>query len=232
MYRIILFVFFLCDISCLSADAPNKMLRKFPKSSRSNGVLLSQSRNPVKPKSQAVAESAKPLTGSISGHDYVDLGLSVKWATCKVGASSPSGYGSYFAWGETSDLANWGGSWRLPTKAEIDELVNKCKKEWTVQDGNEGYIVIGNNGKSIFLPAAGWYGGSSSLYVGVLGYYWSSSPRSVESGTSSAVGVRRVYWSSDGNVDDSAYGLCFGSDYFDSYFHSRQYRHSVRLVSE
>lgn len=42
------------------------------------------------------------LTGSINGHDYVDLGLSVKWATCNVGASSPEMYGNYYAWGETS----------------------------------------------------------------------------------------------------------------------------------
>ena len=35
------------------------------------------------------------------GHEFVDLGLSVKWATCNVGASSPKEYGSYFAWGET-----------------------------------------------------------------------------------------------------------------------------------
>ena len=33
---------------------------------------------------------------------YVDLGLSVKWATCNIGASSPEGIGSYYAWGETS----------------------------------------------------------------------------------------------------------------------------------
>ena len=33
-------------------------------------------------------------------HEYVDLGLSVKWATCNVGADSPEGYGDYFAWGE------------------------------------------------------------------------------------------------------------------------------------
>lgn len=31
----------------------------------------------------------------------VDLGLSVMWANCNVGASSPEGYGDYFAWGET-----------------------------------------------------------------------------------------------------------------------------------
>lgn len=43
----------------------------------------------------------KRKSGSINGHDWVDLGLSVNWATCNVGASSPSEYGSYFAWGET-----------------------------------------------------------------------------------------------------------------------------------
>ncbi len=33
--------------------------------------------------------------------EYVDLGLSVKWATCNVGASRPENNGAYFAWGET-----------------------------------------------------------------------------------------------------------------------------------
>ena len=36
-----------------------------------------------------------------NGHEYVDLGLSAKWATCNVGASSPQEYGDYYAWGET-----------------------------------------------------------------------------------------------------------------------------------
>ena len=41
--------------------------------------------------------------GSINGHDYVDLGLpsGILWATCNVGATTPEGYGDYFAWGET-----------------------------------------------------------------------------------------------------------------------------------
>ena len=80
-----------------------------------------------------------------NGHEYVDLGLSVKWATCNVGASSPEDTGYDFAWGETKPKAtytesnsvtygnssigniagdarydaaraNWGGSWRLPRK--------------------------------------------------------------------------------------------------------------------
>ena len=40
--------------------------------------------------------------GKHEGHEYVDLGLSVKWATCNVGATSPEEYGDYFVWGETS----------------------------------------------------------------------------------------------------------------------------------
>ena len=39
--------------------------------------------------------------GTENGYEYVDLGLSVKWATCNVGASKPEEYGDYFAWGET-----------------------------------------------------------------------------------------------------------------------------------
>lgn len=35
-----------------------------------------------------------------NGHEYVDLGLSVKWATCNVGATKPEEYGNYYAWGE------------------------------------------------------------------------------------------------------------------------------------
>ena len=44
----------------------------------------------------------KKGAGYVDGHEYVDLGLSVMWATCNVGASSPEEYGDYFAWGETS----------------------------------------------------------------------------------------------------------------------------------
>lgn len=42
-------------------------------------------------------------------HEYVDLGLSVKWATCNVGAYSPEQFGDYYAWGETETkpIYNW-----------------------------------------------------------------------------------------------------------------------------
>ena len=43
-------------------------------------------------------------SGTLNGHDYVDLGLpsGLLWATCNVGATTPEGYGDFFAWGETT----------------------------------------------------------------------------------------------------------------------------------
>lgn len=156
-----------------------------------------------------------PTTGSINGYDYVDLGLSVKWAMKNVGASSPSDYGDYFAWGETRkkdnytletcfdcldgtrdswgtykiggktsisptsghDTAreNWGGTWRMPTIAEFEELCEKCEWTWTSQGGHNGYLVTSKtNGNSIFLPAAGSRYSTDTEDVGVSGHYWSS----------------------------------------------------------
>lgn len=72
--------------------------------------------------------------------------------------------------------ANWGGSWRMPTKDEIQELVNNCTWTWTTQNGVKGCKVTGPNGNCIFLPAAGYRYGSSLNYAGDTGYYWSSTP--------------------------------------------------------
>ena len=155
----------------------------------------------------------------ISGAQAVDLGLSVKWASCNVGATKPEEYGDYFAWGETKPkkvyswetykycngsyntltkyndksyfgrvdykttldaqddaaIVNWGGEWRMPTRVELDELCTKCKWVWTTLDGVKGFKVIGPNGNSIFLPAAGYMSSSGLRNEGSYGYYWSSS---------------------------------------------------------
>ena len=141
----------------------------------------------------------------VNGHEYVDLGLSVKWATCNVGANKPEEYGNYYAWGETitkssytsdnsktygktmNDIsgnssydaarANWGGNWRMPTKTEMQELKDRCTWTWTIQNGVKGYKVKGPNGNSIFLPAAGYRSGAS-LNNADYGNYWSSTPSS------------------------------------------------------
>ena len=80
---------------------------------------------------------------------------------------------------------NWGGSWRMPTDGEWEELKALCTWTWTTQNGVNGRNVTGPNGNSIFLPAAGFRydsylydagsgGGylSSSLYTGYPFYAW------------------------------------------------------------
>lgn len=44
----------------------------------------------------------KEKGGTASGYKYVDLGLSVKWATCNIGATKPEKCGDYYAWGEVT----------------------------------------------------------------------------------------------------------------------------------
>ena len=63
-------------------------------------------------------------TGTANGHGYVDLGLSVKWATCNVGATKPEEYGNYYAWGETEPKTtyNWNTyKWATATQNEWGE---------------------------------------------------------------------------------------------------------------
>ncbi len=142
--------------------------------------------------------------------EAVDLGLSVKWASCNLDASSPEEMGSEYAWGETEskDYSSWGdytwcifydnpymklskynwspyygivdnkrilepeddaahkklgGKWRIPTKAEFDELIANCTWTWTKQNGTNGYLVQSNiNNNSIFIPCKSYT------------YYWAS----------------------------------------------------------
>ena len=73
--------------------------------------------------------------------------------------------------------ANWGGLWRMPTKAEFDELLTNCNWTWkTTSDGysHNGYLVSATNGNSIFLPAAGGRCGTSLSGDDSYGVYWSS----------------------------------------------------------
>ncbi len=66
----------------------------------------------------------------------------------------------------------WGGSWRMPTKAEFDELISKCTSIRSQYKNIFGYKITGPNSNSIFLPIAGYYSGS--LYNDNYGGYWSS----------------------------------------------------------
>lgn len=151
----------------------------------------------------------------------IDLGLSVKWANCNVGATAPEEYGDYYAWGETETKENytletykwcnyvsssdysmikyctnslygtiddktildpeddvarvkWGGTWRMPTSHEMAQLWTECTWTWTTLNGVNGYLVVGSNGNSIFIPAAGGLVGTEVVQRGLGGYYWST----------------------------------------------------------
>ena len=105
---------------------------------------------------------------------------------------------------------NWGGSWRMPTLDEIQELKDNCTWTWTTHGGVNGCRGEGSNGESIFLPAADYY---NSDGLNCAGYYWSSSLKT--------------------NYPDCAYHLGFGFDevYIASYGY-RFYGQSVRPVCQ
>ncbi len=74
-------------------------------------------------------------------------------------------------------IVNWGGTWRMPTKAEQDELRAECNWEWVEVNGVKGCKVSSkSNSNYIFLPAAGCRGGAGfDSVAGSRGFYWSSS---------------------------------------------------------
>lgn len=183
---------------------------------------------------------------TINGHEYVDLGLpsGLKWATCNVGMYPP--IGDYFAWGEvepksfyeqensltfgkdTGEIsgnpqydaarANWGGTWRLPSSLECQELIDKCSWTWTTQSGMEGYEVTGPNGNSIFLPAAEYRWGIVGLGPHE-GFYWTSTPYAV--GRNRSLAYALYFNSNDKEV---------GTDVSFAFY--RYYGFCVRAVSE
>lgn len=184
---------------------------------------------------------------------HIDLGLTVEWGDCNIGANNPYDHGLYFAWGETAsfgkmdttninnyrysgsfyryrydyetykwysgndsispvipyfpyfskystdgskiithrnqsyddlttledkdDAANLalGGYWRMPTQAEMQELVEKCTWIWTQLNDISGYLVVSKiNDNSIFLPVTG-FRFLDRIENDVCGYYWSKS---------------------------------------------------------
>ena len=82
--------------------------------------------------SPSIADSVDSVTTEVvedcteNSHDYVDLGLSVKWATCNVGAESPEVYGDYFAWGETQPKSTYDWNTYKLFEGDSDNLTKYC----------------------------------------------------------------------------------------------------------
>lgn len=109
-----------------------------------------------------------PATGTLNGHDWVDLGLpsGTRWATCNVDATSAEQPGKHYSWGETAakssysaentktnnkvtgDIAGdptydvatkkWGEGWRMPTEEELRELLRYCDDRYVQKGGRWG----------------------------------------------------------------------------------------------
>lgn len=175
--------------------------------------------NPTEPATtpQPTEEPINPYVGTAQGRQWLDMGTSVKWADCNIGASSPHDHGHLFAWGETEtkdiydtdnsltygksigsiagqpayDAARaiWGGEWRMPTREECQELIDSCAWHW---DG-AGYEVTARNGNVLYLPAAGWFNITSIQDAGDLGRYWTASPANDQEAYSLWINLHRKW---------------------------------------
>lgn len=172
----------------------------------------------------------------------IDLGLSVKWGSVNLGVTEAwqTMFYKYYFWGELhpnilktydlsninfSDLGDISGNpqfdivsktlsngWRIPTKFELKELIEKCK--WTKEE--MGYKVEGSNGNSIFLPYTGFFTFDSNPFMAEHsdeGCYWSSTPKEETSET----------------LNQSAYSLTFGGRYLVPTIHERLGYHAIAI---
>lgn len=151
------------------------------------------------------------------GHKMVDLGLSVMWATCNLGAEMPQETGDLYAWGETApkdeytkenyllDESNdifsisdsqwdaakiqWGENWSIPTYEECEELFNSC----IIECVENGWLMTGPNGNSIFLPQSHrtleWESGDTLYMHTEVLHYWTGNAHRNDS---LAVGRTRI----------------------------------------
>ena len=186
-------------------------------------------------------------------HEWVDLGLSVKWATCNVGAGSPEEYGNYYAWGETEPKDYYSDETitfglnisELESRGYIDNEGNLTSsydaatanwgKEWRMPTEDEVKELIekgiwtwqylnGVKGYKVTGPSG------NSIFLppaGYLGWGWSE-----------GVGRYGQYWSSTASEIKNVYGkisydgslLSFGDDYYHNGSDFRYYGMSVRPV--
>ena len=198
-----------------------------------------------------------PNTGN---HEYVDLGLSVKWATCNVGASKPEEYGDYFAWGEVEpkDEYRWETyKWcdcqaNTLTKYNTDSSYGTVDNKTVLEAADDAATV--NWGGSWRMPTdvemTELYENCTWTWTtqnGVNGYKVTSKKSGYTNNSIflPAAGYRDVsslgsagsygyYWSSslDSDYPLNAWNVYFNSDDVGRYYYTRRYGFSVRPVCQ
>lgn len=176
----------------------------------------------------------------------IDLGLpsGTKWACCNIGASSPEGYGGYYAWGETAEKSDYIEDTYAYYNFDTGECVSLGSDisgtvydvahvlwggSWVMPSQDridelqdyctwEWTSVNGVNGILVTGPSGG------QIFLPAAGYCWCD-------GLGSA-GSAGDYWSSTQDPDDSssAYYLSFNSGYWDGSWYYRSSGRSVRAV--
>lgn len=152
-------------------------------------------------------------------------------ADCNVGATSLTGWGSFYCWGGTTDkdpesawcdddvlgdndtaTKLWGSNWRMPTKEELTKLSGLGTWNYSkiLECKSTDY-----SDNTVTLPANGYWFGDDNQEAGLYGNYWSS--ESV----------------SESKLDGCAWSLRFGSEVNEiTPDGSREYGYSVRAVLE
>lgn len=102
------------------------------------------------------------------GHEWVDLGLpsGKLWASCNIGAFSPSDPGRYIGWSPEIVNQYWNQHWTLPSQEDWKELIENCKWHYEDRQTHALLVVEGPSGRSIFLPASGkneWLSSSGNI---------------------------------------------------------------------
>ena len=140
-------------------------------------------------KSFTTCDIVSEATGIIGGYEYVDMGLSVKWARHNIGALTPEDYGTYHIFGSPSNTTShmdvdfmidngwwggnvsisggefdtatkkWGSKWQMPSKEHFEELISSCKYEVVTYNNVMGMLFTSNKN-------------SNTIFFPFAGEYW------------------------------------------------------------
>ena len=119
--------------------------------------------------------------GETEPKDYYDWST-YKW--CNGSSDTLTKYCTYSTYGTVDNkteldleddaaYVNWGPAWRMPSQAQIKELVTQCTLQRSSMNGVNGWLFIGPNGNTMFLPGAEYRSRDSSPFVNsYYSCYW------------------------------------------------------------
>jgi len=168
-------------------------------------------------------------SGSLSEHPWKNLGLSVKWAEFNVGSSSEYSYDYNISnvAGNSAGIAvaaGWTG-WRIPTRAEVQELFYASERQWVT--GSNNGVRFNCNGSYVAMGAGGYWRTRDDSYTDDC--YQKGNVIFYINETTSSNGSYAQLWA---NISSSGASLGFGSANLGTYVHSFDNFAPMRLVCD